>query len=164
MRVVIRCTGTVLPGGHVGLLGLDALIQGIEPLGDFECLAGKRRCVLGGGAQGAGKCLVDLAVGQMQRVLCILALLRHSGERGQLAGDAERRLVHESAGGREGRGSIELEGGIAARGQVLANEEGDKYQRQDAGQAEAAEITELTQTDLGEWGEMGHMGHGKAAR
>jgi hypothetical protein len=94
----------------------------------------------------------------MQRVLCILALLRHSRERSQLAGDAERRLVHESAGGREGRGSVELEGGIATGGQVLADEERDKYQRQDAGQTEAAEITELTQTDLGEWGKMGHMG------
>jgi hypothetical protein len=94
--------------------------------------------VLGGGAQGAGKCLVDLAVGQMQRVLCILALLRHSRERSQLAGDAERRLVHESAGGREGRGSVELEGGIAARGQVLAEQERDKEQAQEAEGAETA--------------------------
>jgi hypothetical protein len=57
---VVRGAGTVLAGGHVGLLGLDAVIQRIEPLGDFQCLAGKGRGVLGG----AGKCLIDLAIGR----------------------------------------------------------------------------------------------------
>ncbi len=101
LGIVVRGAGTMLAGGHVGLLGLDAVVQRIEPLRDFQRLAGKGRGMLGCAAQCAGKCLIDLAVGQAQRILCILALLRHGRLRGQLAGQAERRLVHQPAGGRQ---------------------------------------------------------------
>ena len=109
--------------------------------------------MLGGAAQRAGKCLIDLAIRQTQRILCILPLLRDRRLRGQLAGHAQRRLIHQPTGGRQGGGCIELQGWIAAGGQMLADEQRDEDQRQDAEQAKAAKVTKL-----GNGGECGRDG------
>jgi hypothetical protein len=150
LGIIVRGTGTVLAGGHLGLLGLDAGIECIKPLRNLQRLAGKRRGVLGGIAKCAGECLIDFAIGQAEGVLGILALLRHGSLGGQLAGKAERRLVYQAAGGRQGRGGVELERGIAAGDQVLTYDQCNEKQSQQPGQAEAAEVTESGEARLGE--------------
>ncbi len=143
LRVVVCGPRAVLAGGHYGLFSLDAVVQRVQPLGDLQCLAGKGRSMLGGTAQGAGERLIDLAIRQTQRILCILALLGHGCLRGQLAGHAQRRLVYQPAGGRQSGGSIEFQGWIPANCQMLADEQRYEEQRQDAEQAKAAKVTKL---------------------
>ena len=77
LGIVIGGAGAVLTGVDVCLLGLDPRVERIEPLRDLERLTGEGGCVLSRTTQCAGERLIDLAVGQMQRILCILTLLRH---------------------------------------------------------------------------------------
>jgi hypothetical protein len=67
------------------MLGLDAVVQRVEPLRDLERLSGEVRSVLGGVTQGVCERLIDLFIRKTQRILCILTLLGHGCLRGQLA-------------------------------------------------------------------------------
>jgi hypothetical protein len=160
LRIVVGSTGAVLERGDAGLLGLDAVIQRVESLGDLERLPGERRSVLGGTAESAGECLIDLAIGQAQRILCILALLGNGCLHGELAGKAQRRLVHQAAGRRKGGWGIELKGRIAPGNQVLADKQRHKEQRQRAQDAKAAKGTESAEgVNEAGLGEIGHLEH-----
>jgi hypothetical protein len=81
-----------------------------------------------------------------------IALLGDRSLRCKLAGQAQRRLVHESAGGRQGGRGVELQGWIPASSQMLADEQGYEEQRQDAERAKAAKVTKPGDAGMGELG------------
>ena len=81
----------------------------------------------------------------MQRILCILALLGYGCLGSELAREAEWRLVDQPAGRGQRSGRIEFQRGVTAHDQVLADEEGDKEQRQDSERTKTPEVAQLSE-------------------